>query len=166
MFLTKRIGIGTGLLYVLAQLSGAWVGGALAKSTADPFQLRVTGFGVPSLGVNVTLFRGLAVEAALTFMLVLVIFMVAVDPRAKAPAPLFIGLTVTLGILGGSAISGAGMNPARWMGSAAIGAGFGNSLIYVAAPLIGATLAALIYATLIEERESFATDRSDGLSGT
>lgn len=166
MFLTKRMGLGSAAAYLLAQTSGAWVGGALAKATADPFQLRVTGFGVPALGVNVSEFRGLAVEVALTFVLVLVIFMVAVDRRSKAPPAIFIGLTVTLCILAGAAISGAGINPARWLGSAVVGGGFANSWVYVAGPIVGGALAALVFATLIEQRDEVVIDPSGDPSET
>jgi MIP family channel proteins len=150
MFLTRRIGFGSLLAYLSAELSGAWVGAALAKALADPFQLSVTRFGIPALGVNVSEFRGLGAEVVLTFFLVLVIFMVAVDPRSKGSPALPIGFTVAFCILAGAAISGAGLNPARWFGSAVVGGGFAKSWLYVGGPLIGGVLAALIYAGLIE----------------
>lgn len=54
------------------------------------------------------------VEIVMTFFLVFVIYGAAVDaggPRAIAPLP--IGLTITINILAGGALTGAPMNPAR-----------------------------------------------------
>ena len=57
----------------------------------------------------------------LTFFLQFVIFGGVVDPRGpRAIAGLAIGLTITMDILAGGALTGAAMNPARWFGPALV----------------------------------------------
>ena len=44
------------------------------------------------------------------------------------------------------------MNPTRWFGPSAYGGGFANAGVYIAGPIIGALLAAIVYATFLEDR--------------
>ena len=88
-------------------------------------------------------------EVALTFFLVLVITAVATDIRAvgQAAAPA-IGGTVALDALVGGPISGASMNPARSLGPALVAGDLAGIWIYLAAPALGAVVAALVYRAL------------------
>jgi aquaporin NIP len=129
--------------YSIAQIAGAIAGAAT---------LRVTlGSDVP-LGVTQPSgsdLQALVWEGVLTFFLVLVITAVATDTRAVGEAAaLAIGGAVALGSLVGGPVSGASMNPARSIGPALIGADLSGLWIYVAGPLAGAAVAALVYAYL------------------
>jgi len=76
----------------------------------------------------------------------LVITAVASDARAvRQAAAIAIGGTVALGALVGGPISGASMNPARSLGPALVSGEQADLWIYLTAPIIGASLAALGY---------------------
>ena len=88
-------------------------------------------------------------EAILTFVLMLVITAVATDLRAVGQAAaLAIGGTVALGSLVGGPISGASMNPARSIGPAIVSGDLADLWIYIAAPIVGAVAAVLLYGRL------------------
>jgi aquaporin NIP len=88
-------------------------------------------------------------ETVLTFFLMFVIMAVATDTRAVGEAAaLAIGGTVALDALFGGPITGASMNPARSAGPAIAAGELSDLWIYVAAPLVGASLAALAYQLL------------------
>lgn len=139
---TGRMGVGTGLMYWVAQLVGASVAGLLlaAMFGTDPVSM-----GTPDLGKNVSFIDGVLTEAVTTFFLVLVIFGTAVDDRApKSIFPMAIGLTVALDIMATGPLTGAAMNPARTFGPALASAHWSNHLVYWIGPLIGGALAAWV----------------------
>ncbi len=155
MLVTRRIEPGPALAYVVAQLVGAVLGaGALTLAYLD-LDRNAVELGLPTVGNSITAdpveklstTNALAMEAILTFFLVFVIFGVAVDRRSggRAIAGLAIGLTITMDILAGGAVSGAAMNPARWFGPAVVQQEFGDFWIWIIGPAIGAVIAALLY---------------------
>ncbi len=79
----------------------------------------------------------------------LVITAVTTDIRAVGQAAaLAIGGTVALGALVGGPISGASMNPARWIGPAIVSGDPAHLWLYIAAPMIGAVSGAMVYRSL------------------
>jgi aquaporin Z len=105
---------------------------------------------------------GLVLEFILTFFLVFVVFGTAMDKRAPQVGGLFIGLTVTLDILAGGPISGAAMNPARYLGPALLGGGLQYIWLYWLGPLAGGAAAALVYHYLLEDRSQHAIESKEG----
>jgi aquaporin NIP len=92
-------------------------------------------------------------EVVMTFFLVLVVLAVATDARAvKSVAGLAVGGTIVLDALAGGSISGASMNPARSFGPALVANDFAGLWIYVAAPLVGGAIAALVYWVLRDDK--------------
>ena len=88
--------------------------------------------------------QSFAWEVVLTFFLMVVITAVAPDIRAVGQAAaLAIGGTVALGALVGGPISGASMNPARSIGPAIVSGDLAHLWIYIAAPILGASLGTL-----------------------
>ena len=71
----------------------------------------------------------------------------AVDPRAPALGGWGIGMMVAVDIMMGGGITGAAMNPARWMGTWLFTdmADMSHLLMYWAGPLIGALSCSLLY---------------------
>jgi aquaporin TIP len=131
----------------------------LLKSViAEPYE---SGLGALSLNTGILqenvgdgVLSGLIVEGALTFILVFVVFAAAMDPRGLANlAPIAIGLAVLVDHFVGIPLTGAGMNPARWFGPAAVGNEWTDWWVYILGPLIGAAIAALVYELIFMQRE-------------
>lgn len=141
MLITGRINLTGAIGYWIAQLLGGLVAaffiGALYGSSA-------VASGTPVPGANHTAVQALMMEIFLTFFLVSVIFGAAVH-GSYTFAGLAIGLTITMDILAGGAVSGAAMNPARVLGPAIVGGNWADHWVYWAGPLVGGGLAALLY---------------------
>lgn len=85
-------------------------------------------------------------EAVLTFFLMFVIMAVATDTRAVGEAAaIAIGATVGLDAMFGGPVTGASMNPARSLGPAIAANDYSSIWVYLAAPILGASVAALTY---------------------
>jgi len=139
--LTRHFAPRDAVAYIAAQLAGATAGALLllAVWTGKPARLGAT---VPSVGSG----SAFVYELVLTAFLMFVIIAVATDTRAVgAAAAIAIGATVGLDALFGGPVTGASMNPARSLGPALISGTWTSFWIYLAGPIIGATLGALAY---------------------
>jgi glycerol uptake facilitator-like aquaporin len=143
--LTGRIPIGTGLVYLVAQLGGASLAAFFLAAAFPEAVRKVAVLGTPTLNPNITAGVGIIVEAILTFFLVFAVFGTAVDGRGPRMGGLFIGLALTMAILVGGALTGAALNPARAFGPALFSGMWGNHLVYWIGPIIGGALAGWIY---------------------
>ncbi len=166
MLATKRIDGGGAVRYILAQLIGGTIAGALLlamfqglTTTGGDEVVRAAGLGTPSFLAPITAGRAILIEAALTFLLVFAIFGTAVDPRAPKIGGFGIGLAVAADILIGGPLTGAAMNPARTFGTGIVAAMSGNldvfwkqHYVYWIGPIVGALLAAFTYDKLIMEK--------------
>lgn len=151
-WVAKKIGSSDAVAYIVAQCLGAIVAAMLIKLALPIEALSAVAMGTPALGSGITVSQGLVTEIVLTFFLMFAVYGTAIDARAPKVGGLFIGLTVTLDILVGGPITGAAMNPARHLGPALMGGGLDNTLLYWAGPLIGSSLAALVYRTFLEQK--------------
>jgi MIP family channel proteins len=132
--------------YVVAQFVGglgaalaAWgfYGGA-ARSVAH------LGATYPAPGVS--LGSAFAVEAVVTFMLVLVVISVATDTRVpQGVAGMAIGAALAAAIFISGPISGASVNPARSIGPMLAAGNLSDWWLYLLAPLLGGVVAATLY---------------------
>ena len=140
--------------YWISQFLGALVAALLVQVVLPSAALHAVDLGTPAPGSGISGPQALLMEAVLTFFLMFVIYGTAIDGRAPRLAGLFVGLTVTLDILAGGPITGAAMNPARWLGPAlAGGGGLGNFWIYFFGPAAGAVGAALLWRRVLERSE-------------
>ncbi|KAG0582079.1 hypothetical protein KC19_3G032700 [Ceratodon purpureus] len=132
-------------LYVVAQLVGAVIGAWLIQSCTPAYLQR--GLGSHDISKNVLDSQGCFMEIMLTFMLIFVIFGVAVDRRGPGViAPIPIGFAVLVDHLVGVPYTGASMNPARSFGPALVSGHWGRShIIYWFGPCFGASLASAMY---------------------
>jgi aquaporin NIP len=142
--------------YSIAQLAGA---------TTGALTLRIILGADRPLGVTAPAgsdAQALAMEAVLTFFLMLVITAVATDTRAVGEAAaLAIGGTVALGALVGGPISGASMNPARSLGPALASGDPSHLWVYLAGPILGSAFAAAVYEWLrVQPEEQSAVEQS------
>ena len=85
------------------------------------------------------------IEAVLAFFLVTTVLSTAVAGRAGNLAPLAIGMTLTLNIIMGGALTGAAFNPARALGPMVATGNYRDAWLYMTAPLVGAGIAALVH---------------------
>lgn len=140
-WVTGKIGLQRGILYIVAQLVGAVVGSALLAYIVGAD----TGLGRHALGAGMDTTKGLVAEIILTFTLVGVVFMTAMHPRGPGNvAPLAIGLAVLIDHLVGVPLTGASMNPARSFGPAVLTGMWADHWVYWAGPLVGGALAGII----------------------
>jgi MIP family channel proteins len=142
-------------IYVLAQLSGAVAGALLTKGLLED-EGRAVHYGAPAVSVRLdgSIFPGMVAEAVGTFFLVWAVVGVAANPRAaKDWAALSIGGALGAAVMVIGPLTGAAVNPARAFGPALVAHEFGGFddfvLVYVLAPVIGALIAALLYARVL-----------------
>ena len=147
----KKISLIDGVIYILAQLSGAVLGALLTKALLlDEGRAVHYGAGsVSSLLANNT--AGAAVEAIGVFALVLVILAVVFSEKStKDWGPLAIGLTFVFMVMVGGPLTGACFNPARWFGAALISNEWGGVWPYLVGPVVGSLLAVGVWRFVIE----------------
>ena len=122
--------------YVLSQCAGALV----ASFTVRTLFPESTGLGatVPAGGV----FQSFLLEVLLTALLMFVILGVSTGAKEKGiMAGIAVGGTVELGALVGGPVSGASMNPARFLGPALASGALEHGWLYLTAPIAGSILA-------------------------
>ncbi|HWE78346.1 MAG TPA: aquaporin [Pseudolabrys sp.] len=140
--------------YIVSQLVGGVAGALLLSVVLGGAE---TGLGMPALAHNLALgatsltitpAAGFMIEAALAFFLVTIVLSTAVAGRAGDLAPLAIGMTLTLNIIMGGALTGAAFNPARALGPMVATGNFSNAWLYMTAPIVGAIVAAILHTSL------------------
>jgi MIP family channel proteins len=128
-------------LYWGAQLAGALIAATVLRGSLG--NIANVGATFPS-GSDGQAFLW---EAVMSFFLMFVIMAVATDTRATGEAAaIAIGGTVGLDAMFGGPITGASMNPARSLGPGIVTGDLHAIWIYLLAPMVGAALAALVYA--------------------
>jgi aquaporin NIP len=128
------------LAYWAAQLAGALAAAAILRGSLG--NIAHVGATLPSGSQG----QSFLWELVMSFFLMFVIIAVATDTRAVGEAAaIAIGATVGLDAMFGGPISGASMNPARSAGPALVSGNLHALWLYIAAPIIGASLAAVTY---------------------
>ncbi|HXZ58487.1 MAG TPA: aquaporin [Gaiellaceae bacterium] len=126
--------------YWCAQLAGAIAAAALLRGSLG--NVAHVGATLPS-GSQAQSFLW---ELVLSFFLMFVIMAVATDTRAVGEAAaIAIGGTIGLDAMFGGPISGASMNPMRSAGPALVSGDLHALWLYIVAPVVGASLGALVY---------------------
>ena len=153
MLITGRLKTNEFAGYVAAQCVGALAAAAILAGIHSTDLVKTAS---PALGSGVSVGSGLVLEIIMTFFLVFVIFGVAVDPKGTfaAVAGLPIGLTITVDIFLGGGLTGAAMNPSRWIGTAIVGGQWDNFWIWIVGPGVGAAIAALLYQNVMKPAEA------------
>jgi aquaporin NIP len=149
------------MVYATGHLSGAQLLGAIAAAALLlaiwPSEPAALGTTLPTVGAG----SAFAYEAILTAFLMFTIMAVATDTRAVgAGAAIAIGGVIGLDALFGGPITGASMNPARSIGPALVSGNFHDLWIYIAAPIVGATVGALAYQAVRGETAGRRAEKS------
>ncbi len=155
-WVARRMGTGAATAYVVAQIAGGLLGAltlrlVLPGSAWDPVAL-----GTPLVTPGIADWQAIAIEAILTFFLVWVVFATALDPEGSFGkiAGLAIGFTIAMDVMMGGPFTGAAMNPARSIGPAVVSGELTGVWVYILGPVIGGTVAALLYDMGIMRRQA------------
>lgn len=163
------MGAGEAIGYIVSQLIGGIAGALFLSTVLGGAQ---TGLGTPALAhslalgglsLTITPAAGFMIEALLAFFLVTVVLSTAVAGRAGNLAPLAIGMTLTLNITMGGALTGAAFNPARALGPMVAAGNYSEVWLYLTAPVVGAIVAAIVHmglARLAQERTASESGRA------
>jgi MIP family channel proteins len=147
----RRISPFDAAVYWVVQLVGGVVAALVVKLLLlEPG--RATGYGATAVSplLQGSALLGLLAEVIGTFVLMWAIMGTAVNPRGeRAWAGLVIGIALGLGVMTLAPLSGAGFNPARWLGPAVVSGQFSDAWIYIVGPLLGALGAAQGYKALV-----------------
>ncbi|MCC7230676.1 MAG: aquaporin [Fimbriimonadaceae bacterium] len=156
MMIAKKIDFATGILYWIVQCAGGiaavFLSAFILGQDGEIIRLGIT----VSRAITVSPVGAMIAEAIASFLFVTVIFMTAVDKRAPANGALFLGFTLTLGILAIGPVSGGAINPAVGLALSVGSNQWGNVVSWAAGPMIGAALAAVLY-TMVWSKEELAT---------
>ena len=157
--ITGKIAPLAAVAYWGSQLLGAVIGVLLLSvvfsGSSDVnvmgYAAEATNLGVPALHGDVSVPIGILIEAVMTFILVFVIFQVAVDENGPSTiAPIAIGMTITLTALMSGPLTGAALNPARAFGPALVSGYWIDHYVYWIGPLLGGGIGALVAAYLMQ----------------
>jgi len=139
--------------YILAQLVAAVLAALCLRWLMPAVPADTVGLGVPRLAPSVTMTAAIALEAILTFFLVVAVFWTAVAPSAPRIGGFGIGLAVASGIFVGGPLTGAAMNPARAFGPAVVSGVWRAHAAYWIGPIIGAIGAAVLWRLMAPREE-------------
>src|SRR3954451_14535688 len=142
--------------YVVFQLAGGALAGLLVLLLFHHAGASVH-YGATAVNAKVisggSPWLGLVAEAVGTFMLMWAVMAVAVNPRGeKHFAGLVIGGALGLAVMVFGPATGAGLNPARWLGPALASGTYTDFWIFIVGPIVGALLAAFGYRSLVLSR--------------
>ncbi len=154
VWVAGRHPLGRVLTYWGAQAIGAVAAGYFLRLAFEsvPAAVDATHLGTPTVALGVPALVAVLVELVLTAFLLWAVFGTAVAPSAPRIAGFGIGLTVAADILVGGPLTGAAMNPARWLGPAVAAGFYDNWWVYLVGPFAGAALAGATYRSLFPAR--------------
>ena len=138
--------------YVVAQFLGAIVG-VLPVAWVASEAARSIKMGATFPGEGIRPIVAFGAEMAMTFALVLLIFVCVNRPRIAPRTGLYAGSLVMLLVGLEAPISGTSLNPARSLGPAFLGATFEHQWIYLLAPPLGALLAVEVFRRIVTGRQ-------------
>jgi aquaporin Z len=131
--------------YAAAQCVGAIVGSICARlawgSTASALRFGAT---VPT----VTVWQALVLEAAMTFVLIVVIMFMLSRSNTMRFTPVAVAITIGVLVCVGGPNTGTSLNPARSLGPDVAGFAWNYWWLYLVGPCAGATAAGLLIRTL------------------
>jgi aquaporin Z len=171
VLLAGKIKIKDAVAYVIAQVIGAIIAAAvilfIAKGIAGGYDPAASGLGSDGYGLHspdhYSLGACFVVEVVLTMFLVLTVLGSTDVVAPVGFAGLAIGLVLTLIHLVGIPVTNTSVNPARSIGPAIFVGGWaiGQLWLFIVAPLIGASIAAAIYAVIRSGMPLITTRRAE-----
>jgi MIP family channel proteins len=156
MLAVRQIRARDAIAYIVFQLAGGVLAGLLVLALFHHAGAAVN-YGATAVHPNVIAggspWLALVAEAIGTFTLMWAVMAMAVNPDSDSHfAGLVIGGALGLAVMVVGPATGAGLNPARWLGPALASGSFPDFSIYIIGPIAGALIAALGYRALVLER--------------
>jgi MIP family channel proteins len=170
LWLLKKISTPNAIAYVICQCVGGILGALVVLLLFNDVGEGVN-YGATAINGEVlqdgSVWLALIAEALGTFLLMWAIMGLAVNPAGAAPlAGLGIGVALGVAVMIFGPATGAGLNPARWLGPAIASGEFDDFWLYVVGPLLGAAAAALGYRAIVLEQRGLPPQRpKDELPG-
>jgi len=155
-WVTNRLGFMNMIGYVIAQIVGSLLALRALWLVWPRPEMSLAGAldGVPEPGMGADVFPNVfAAEAFGTALLMLVIMGSIMDKRAPRIGAIKVGLVLFALILAFGPISGGSFNPARYLGPALYGGVTALWITYVFGPILGASIAALVYQYVMGGRD-------------
>lgn len=150
--------------YMIAQTVGAIVAALAVWAIYGHGAYFDSHLGAPSPVNEAGPMQVLLAEALIAFILVLTVLFTATDPRVPpGVAAIAIGFALVAGVFLGGPVSGGAGNPARAIGPMIVTGRFPVWFFYMAGPLVGGVLAAIVFRTI--GRADAPTMSLDGLEG-
>ena len=154
LWIGKQIDGTTLWRYIVAQLLGAITAALLIKGLFPTSMGKMTSLGTPQISGAMGFFEAIFLEALFTFFLVSAVYGTCVNPAKERVGGFAIGLVVVVCALGGGALTGAAMNPARAFGPALVSWDWHGQAVYWFGPLIGGAAAAALWRYLLLPRDA------------
>lgn len=147
LWVTGKLPSTTTVVYIVAQILGGVAGAFLLKFLIPAEMYTAAGGGGAAVMDGLAVGKAVLIEAVATFFLVLAVFGTAIDDRGpwNKTAGLTIGLVIAFDILAFGPFTGAAMNPARWLGPALATGHWDNWYVWIAGPVSGGIIAAVMY---------------------
>jgi len=139
-WLGRKIETLDAVVYVVVQVAGAIGAAFFLRVLFTRAQWGASNLATPALSISVG--KGLLAEAVFSFIFFLVIWGNGIDDRGPRIGGIAIGFTLFGLLLIDGPLTGAGLNPARYLGSAIVSGHYTNWWVYIAGPAIGAVFAA------------------------
>jgi len=145
LFCSGAVPIVKAVLYIIAQICGGMLGALFAKILFPKPHDGITR-GANGIAGDKSVTAGFFLELILTFLLVFVVHMLALEVNnARNVAPFVIGAIVFVGHLIAIPITGTSMNPARSFGASVVANQWDDHWVFWVAPLLGGILASVCY---------------------
>ncbi len=154
MLIDGRLNIKDFCGYVVSQILGALAGSGILYyiiSTSSSLSIASNGLGAngydSASAVGLSIVGAFIVEIILTFLFIYTILGVTADSDKSSVAGIVIGLTLAFVHIMGIPLTGTSVNPARSLAPALIlgGTALSQVWVFIVAPLLGATLSAIVY---------------------
>jgi aquaporin TIP len=156
LWVTGKVPTQRAVILIVAELAGAIVGAFMLKFLVPAVVFEQGNGGIPALGPEIAVGKGILIEAVCTFFLVFAVFGTAVDDRGPfaKTAGLTIGLVIAFDIMAFAPYTGAAMNPARWLGPALATNDWSNWYVWLVGPIAGGIIAGVLYwAAFLRDKE-------------
>lgn len=158
-FLAQKISLLRATLYIILQCAGAAVASIILKGLdSEGYKAAAGAANQPNAAAGVSVGRALGFEIILTFVFVFTVFAATDSVQTTSTismqvmAPLAIGLILFVCHLIAIPVDGCCVNPARGFGPAVVSRTFHQYWIFWVGPLVGATLACIIYQSIFRVR--------------